>query len=167
MRNPHNYADALVAVLSVAPKTCAMEIPQAHPRPTRASFIDRGHGDGNPSTGRRHRWARAYRDSELVCARVKLTVRADPRLGLTLGERRRLTVRFLDRLDPGLRTELAELVDRRGAVARRAAERMQQVEIVTADPSLGCERIIGSVQPPQLRHGDLHDIEFGLRETTR
>lgn len=122
--------------------------------------------DADPSTGRRDRWARAYRDSELVCNRVELTVRADSRLGLAPHERRCLTVRFLDRLEPGLRAELATLVDRRGAVARRAAERMQPVEIIVADSRLGRQRIIGSVQPPHIRHGDLHAIEFGLRERT-
>lgn len=70
----------------------------------------------------------------------------------------------MDRLDPGLRAELDELVGRRGAVARRAAERMPPVEIVVADPALGSQRSIGSLQPPQLRNGDLREIEFGLRE---
>lgn len=90
-----------------------------------------------------------------------LAVRADPRIGLTPRERRCLSVRFLDRPDPGLRAELDELLGRRGAVARRVAERMQPVEIVVDDPHLGCQRIIGSVQPPQIRNGDLHEIEFG------
>jgi hypothetical protein len=141
-----------------------MEIRHALWRPTGPRPIDVGHGDGDPSTGQRYRWARAYRNGELVCGRVKLTVRADTRLGLTSRERRCLTVRFLDRLDPELRTELDELVGRRGAVARRAAERMRPVEIVVADPRLGRQRIIGSVQPPQIRHGDLRQIEFDLHE---
>jgi hypothetical protein len=119
-----------------------MKIRQALWRPTHSRPIDAGHADGDPSAGRRHRWARTYRDSELVCASVTLT-------------------------ESGLRTELAELVDRRGAIARRAAERMPPVHIVVADPSLGRQRIIGSVQPPQLRYGDLHDVEFGLREMTQ
>lgn len=119
---------------------------------------------GHALTERRCRWAHAYRDGEMVCGRVELTVSADTRLGLAPRERRCLTARFLERLDAGLRTELAELVRRRGAVARRAAERMRPIEIVFDDPRLGCQRIIGSVQPPQLRHRALHKIEFGLRE---
>jgi hypothetical protein len=144
-----------------------MEIRQAFWCPPRTKPIDTGLGDTHPSAWRRNRWAHAYRDGDLVCGRVKLTVRTDLRLGLTPRERRCLTVRFLDRLEPGLRTELAKLVDRRGAVARRAAERMQPVEIVVVDPSVGWQRIIGSIQPPQRRHGGLHEIEFGLYETPR
>jgi len=51
-------------------------------------------------------------------------------------------------------------------MARRAAERMRPIEIAFEDPSLGLQRIIGWIQPPQLRRGNLHDIEFGLREPT-
>jgi len=65
-----------------------------------------------------------------------------------------------------LRTELAELVRRRGAYARRAAERVRPVEIVFDDPRLGRQRIVGRLQAPQLRHGDLYEIEFGLHEPT-
>ena len=118
-------------------------------------------------TERRYRWARAYRDGEMVCGRVEVTVRADRRLGLAPRERRCLTVGFLERLNPALCMELTELVRRRGAVARRAAERMQPVEIVFDDPRLGRQQIIGWVQPPQLRHGDLYEVEFGLREAAR
>jgi len=41
---------------------------------------------------------------------------------------------------------------------------MQPIEVVFDDPHLGRQRIIGWIQPPQVRHGALHDIEFGLRE---
>lgn len=93
-----------------------------------------------------------------------MTIRADTRLGLTPRERHILTVRFLDRLEPGLRTELTKLVSRRGAAARRAAERMAPIEIVFDDPLRGLQRIAGSVQPPQRRTGiDLRDVQFGLR----
>jgi hypothetical protein len=112
----------------------------------------------------RYRWARAYRGGEVVCGRVELTVSADMRLGLAPRERRCFTVRFLERLDSALRTELAEVVHRRGAVAQRAA-RMEPVEIVFDDQLLGRQRIIGRVEPPQLRHGDLYEIEFGLWES--
>jgi hypothetical protein len=122
------------------------------------------HGDGDPLNERRCRWARAYRDGEVVCGRVELTVRTDTRPGLAPRERRCITVRFLERLDSALRAELAELVRRRGQVARRSAERMRPVEIVVEDPGLGRQRMVGRVQPPQLRHGNLHEIEFDLRE---
>jgi hypothetical protein len=116
-----------------------------------------------PLTEGRYRWARAYRDGELVCGRVELTVTVDVRLGLAPHERRHLAARFLERVHPALRTELAELVRRRGAAGRRAAERMQPVEIVFDDPRHGRQRLAGSVQPPQARRGELYEIEFGLR----
>jgi hypothetical protein len=115
-------------------------------------------------TGRHSCSAHAGRDGEVVCGRVELSFGADTRLGLTARERRRITVRFLDRLEPVLRTELTELVRRRGAVARRAAERMEPIEVVFDDPRLGLQRIVGWIQPPQRHNGDLHDIQFGLRE---
>lgn len=120
---------------------------------------------GHPLSGRRH-WAHACRDGEVVCGRVELIVRSDTRLGLAPRERRCIVARFRERLHPALRADLTELVRRRGAMARRAAERMQPIEIVFEDPSLGLQRIIGWIQPPQLRRGNLHDIEFGLREPT-
>ena len=120
---------------------------------------------GHPFAGRRSCSAHACRDDEVVCGRVELTVGADTRLGLTARERRCVTVRFLDRLEPRLRAELTELVRRRGAAARRAAERMKPIEIVFDDPLRGLQRITGCVQPPQRRSGDLHDITFVLRET--
>jgi hypothetical protein len=108
--------------------------------------------------------AHVCRDAEVVCGRAEMTIRADTRLGLTPRERHILTVRFLDRLEPGLRTELTKLVSRRGAAARRAAERMAPIEIVFDDPLRGLQRIAGSVQPPQRRTGiDLRDVQFGLR----
>jgi hypothetical protein len=113
--------------------------------------------------------AHACRDTEVVCGRVELTVATDTRLGLTARERRSFTVRFLDGVEAGLRAELTQLVRRRGAVARRAAERMEPIELVFGDPHLVArsgptlQRIIGCVQPPQARNGDLHEIEFDLR----
>lgn len=109
--------------------------------------------------------AHACRDAEVVCGRVELTVALDTRLGFTARERRSFTVRFLDRLEPGLRAELTQLVRRRGAVARRVAERMEPIEVVFDDPCLGLRRIVGSVQAPQRHHGELHDVQFGLRES--
>ena len=111
--------------------------------------------------------ARAYRGGELVCGRVELTVSADFRLGLTPHERRYYTARFFERLDPKLHHELDELVRRRGAPAKRAAERMQPIEVVFEDPRRGHQRIVGWVQPPQRRRGELDEIEFALREPAR
>ena len=119
---------------------------------------------GRELPGRRSCSAHACRDDEVVCGRVELTVDADMRPGLTTRERRCVTVRFLDRLEPALRAELIELVRRRGAAARRAAERMAPIRIVFDDPRLGRQQIRGWIQPPQRRNGDLHDIRFGLRE---
>jgi len=116
-----------------------------------------------PTDGR-YRWAHACRDGEVLCSRVELTVRADTRLGLTARERRCLAARFVEYLHPALREELSELVDRRGAASRRAAERIEPIELVFDDPRLGLQRIVGQIEPPQRRSGDLHEIEFGLRE---
>jgi hypothetical protein len=111
-----------------------------------------------------YRWARAYRHGELVCGRVDLRVSDSARIGLTARERRELSVRFLERIAPELRRELDALVRRRGDVARRAAERMQAIELVADDLEVGDVRIVGHLQPPQRRHGELYEIEFGVRE---
>jgi hypothetical protein len=65
---------------------------------------------------------------------------------------------------PVLREELDELVQRRGAASRRAAERIEPIELVFDDPHLGLQRIIGQIEPPQRHRGNLDEIEFGLRE---
>jgi hypothetical protein len=114
----------------------------------------------------RYAWGRAYRDGSLVCTRVHVTFRRDERLGLAPRERRYVAARFLDRLHPDLRAELAELTRRRGAAARRAAERIEPIVVVIDDPRHGRERIVGRLVPPQVRRGDLRDVEFGLRELT-
>ena len=114
----------------------------------------------------RYRWGRAYRDGRLVAGRVRLIVDHDVRVGLAPRERRRRFVRaaFLERVDPALRDELAAVARRRGAAARRAAERMDPIEVVIEDPYRGRQRIVGLVQPPQRHRGDLDAIEFGLVE---
>jgi hypothetical protein len=117
-----------------------------------------------PLFERRYAWARAYRDGSLVCGRVHVTFDRDDRLGLAPHERRYVVARFLDGLHPTLRSELAELARRRGAAARRAAERIEPIVIVVDDPGHDRERIVGRIVPPQVRHGDLRDVEFGLRE---
>jgi hypothetical protein len=116
------------------------------------------------STRPRYRWARAYRDGELVCGRVDLRVWDSGRLGLTAYERREVAVRFLERLAPGFRRELDALRRRRGDVARRIAERMEAIELVADHTDMGDLHIVGHVQPPQRRHGEMYEIEFGLRE---
>jgi hypothetical protein len=116
------------------------------------------------STRPRYRWARAYRHGELVCGRVDLRVWDSGRLGLTAQERREIGVRFLERLAPGFRRELDGLLRRRGVVARRLAERMEAIELVADHVEMGDLRIVGHVQPPQRRHGEMYEIEFGLRE---
>jgi hypothetical protein len=114
----------------------------------------------------RYGWARAYRDGHLVAGRVRLTVDHDVRVGLTPHERRRRSIRaaFVERVDPILRDELAAVACRRGAAARRAADRMQPIEIVIEDAYSGQQRIVGRVQPPQQSRGDLDALEFGLQE---
>jgi hypothetical protein len=114
----------------------------------------------------RYAWGRAYRNGSLVCGRVHVTFRRDDRLGLAPHERRAVVARFLDRLHPDLRAELAELARRRGAAARRAADRIEPIVVVIDDPCLGRERIVGRIEPPQLRRcfDYLGDVEFGLRE---
>jgi hypothetical protein len=124
-------------------------------------------GDGRPVVfEQRYGWARAYRNGRLVAGRVRLTVDHDVRVGLAPHERRRRSLRasFLERVDPNLRDELAAVARRRGAAARRAADRMDPIEVVIEDPHRGRQRIVGRVQPPQQSHGDLDAIEFGLLE---
>ena len=113
-----------------------------------------------PATG----WGRAYRASRLVCARVQVTIGHDDRLGLTRRERRYISARFQERLDRALRTELIGLLRRRGAAGYRMAERIDPIELVIDDPDGGRHRVVGRLQPPQLRHGRLRDVEFGLCE---
>jgi hypothetical protein len=66
-------------------------------------------------------------------------------------------------LDDDLRAELTALVRRRGAAARRAVERVDPIEIVVDDHHSERQRMIGYLQPPQVRHGRMRDIEFELK----
>jgi hypothetical protein len=106
---------------------------------------------------------RAYRAGRLVCACVHVTVLRDMRLGLAPRERRLVRVRFHEPLDDKLRAELIRLVRRRGAAGRRAVERVDAIELVVDDPYAERERIVGHLEPPQMRHGQLRAIEFELR----
>jgi hypothetical protein len=72
-------------------------------------------------------------------------------------------VRFHEPLDDELRAELTRLVRRRGAAARRVVERASPIEVVVHTPYGERERIVGLLEPPQMRHGQLRAIEFELR----
>lgn len=116
----------------------------------------------------RYPWARASRQGRLVAGRVELTVDPnDDRIGLSPSERRRIVARFLERVDPGLHDELAQLVRRRGAAGRRIADGLAPVEVVADDRRRGELRYLCRLQPPQQRYGELREIEFGLRELER
>jgi hypothetical protein len=105
--------------------------------------------------------AQAYRDGQLVCVRVTVTVATDDRLGFAPRERRRVVgTRFTERVDPKLRGELVAVVRRRGAAARRAADRIAPIEVIDSEG----RRIVARVQPPQVCHDDLSDIVFAVRE---
>jgi hypothetical protein len=97
---------------------------------------------------------------------VHVIVDHDVRVGLAPRERRRRSIRaaFLERVEPTLRDELAAVARRHGAAARRAADRMDPIEVVIEDPHRGRQRILGRVQPPQQYRGDLAEIEFTVRE---
>jgi hypothetical protein len=117
-------------------------------------------------TEQRYPLGRAYRDGRLVCWQVRVTVgRDDTRLGLAPHERRYVTASFRERVDSALRAELVQLVRRRGAAARRIAENMEPIVIVVDDPHSGDRhRMVGRLQPPQVRGSGLSEIEFGVRE---
>lgn len=112
-------------------------------------------------------WDRLTATGSLVCGRVSVTFGRDDRLGLAPRERRSVVARFEDHLHPTLRSELTELMRRRGAAARRAAERIEPIVIFVGDPRHERERIVGRIEPPQRRRGDLRDVEFELRQLAR
>jgi hypothetical protein len=113
----------------------------------------------------RYAWGRAYRDGRLVCWRVHVTIGCDDaRLGLAPRERRYVTASFRERLDRDLHAELVQLVRRRGAAARRIADKLEPIVIVVDDPRHGRQRVVGRLQPPQIRGCDLREIEFAVRE---
>jgi len=127
-----------------------------------------GGGQGeSPAGARDGKLGRAYRSGRLVCGCVHVTVRYDDRLGLTQPERRLVAVRFHEPLDDDVRAELDRLVRQRGSAALRAAERIDPIEVVVDDPHGARVRIIGWLLPPQVRHRQLRDVEFGLREHKR
>jgi hypothetical protein len=113
---------------------------------------------------RRHRRARAYRDGELICGRVDLTISLDARLGLAPRERRQLIARFVDRLAPTFRHELEQLVRRRGAGAMRIGDRIESIELVFDDPQRNGQSLVARIEPPQARRWELTENEFVIRE---
>ncbi len=115
------------------------------------------------------RWpsGRAYRAGRLVCGCVRVTISLDDRLGLTERERRQVRVSFHEPLADDLRSELTELVRRRGAAARRIADAAHEIAVILDDHDSGPMRIVGHLQPPEARHAPLREIEFGLREQIR
>jgi len=118
------------------------------------------------SAGRWH-LGRAYRAGRLVCGCVHVMVSLDERLGLTGRERRMIRVRFHEPVDDRLRAELTVLAHRRGRASERIAERIAPIELVVDDPHSEYERMVGDLQPPQRRHGQLREIEFGFGQLTR
>jgi hypothetical protein len=119
---------------------------------------------GIQRTEQRCRLGRAYRSGRLVCGWVQVTISDDERIGLTQQERRLVRLCFHEPIDDGLRSELTQLMRRRGSAAGRAAERIDPIEVVVDDPHAERQRIVGRVQPPQVHHGALRDINFALRK---
>jgi hypothetical protein len=128
-----------------------------------ATAVDAQH---TPGSGR-WRVGRAYRAGRLVCGCVHVTIGLDERLGLTPRERRIVRVRFHDPVDDDLRTDLTELARRRGSASARAADRIDPIEVVIDDPRGKQKRMTGALRPPQRRHTQLREIEFGLHELNR
>lgn len=94
---------------------------------------------------------------------MHVTVLRDVRLGLAPHESRLVRVRFHEPVDDGLRAELTQLVRRRGAAARRMVELVDPIEVIVDDLYGEHQRIVGHLEPPQVRHGHLRAIEFELR----
>lgn len=139
----------------------------AHSRPARIALAAGQSSDPVMVDAQRpephRRVGRAYRAGRLICGCVHVTVSLDGRLGLAPQERRLVRVRFCEPLDDALRSELNQLVRRRGAAARRAVERVDAIEIVFDDSHGERQLICGDLQPPHARHGHLHDIEFEVK----
>ncbi len=135
-----------------------------HPTDPTLPTRRRSDAETAPAAPRRYRRARAYRDGELICGRVELMIRPDTRIGLAPRERRQLVARFVDRLAPGFRRELEQLVRRRGAAATRIGDRTATIELVFDDPQRDGELLVGRLEPPQSRRWQLAETEFVIRE---
>jgi hypothetical protein len=103
---------------------------------------------------------RAERDGTVVCDRVLVTVTVfEERVGPTPRERRHATVRFLHDIEPAFRRQLIEILRRRGARSRRAAEALDPIELVVD----GEQRLAARIEPPTIRTLSLEQTEFTLR----
>jgi hypothetical protein len=107
---------------------------------------------------------RAYLHGELACGRVELATGHDDdaRLGLAPRERRYVAARFVGELAPGLRRDLEELADARGARGLRLAEQLPPLEFVVPETS-GARRLTGRLDPPTSRNRPLEEIDFRVR----
>jgi hypothetical protein len=63
--------------------------------------------------------------------------------------------------------DLIQMVRRRGTAARRIAENLQPIELVIDDTHRGRQRLVGHLESPQLRFGELREIGFSVRELQR
>jgi hypothetical protein len=103
----------------------------------------------------------AYRDGQLVCARVAVTIVAEA------PSARHVLVRFNGGVDQRLRAELQRLAARRVAVATRLVELLDPVEIIGTDThGRLLWRLVGRVERPAAQGWPPTDAEFWLREST-
>jgi hypothetical protein len=102
--------------------------------------------------------ATAYRDGTVVCDRVLVTVIPDERLGLAPRERRQMTARFVHGIEPGFRSQLTQVLRRRGARSRRLADALDPIELeLDGEPPVAAR-----IEPPAARHFSLEQTDFGL-----
>jgi hypothetical protein len=107
---------------------------------------------------------RAYRDGTVLCDRVLVTVVvSDDRVGPALRERRHATVRFLHDIEPGFRRQLIQVLRRRGARSRRAADALDPIELEVD----GEQRLVARIEPPTVRNLALEQTDFTLRRHGR
>jgi hypothetical protein len=111
-------------------------------------------------SGARLLHARAYRNGTVVCDRVLVTVNAaDERVGLALRERC-MTARFVHGIEPEFRSQLMQVLHRRGARSRRVAEALDPIEL-----ELDGERPVPArIEPPAVRHLSLEQTDFRLAD---
>jgi hypothetical protein len=109
-------------------------------------------------SGQRVLHATAYRDGTVVCDRVLVTVIRDERLGLAPRERRQMTVRFVHGLEPGFRSQLMQVLHRRGARSRRLAQALDPIELALD----GEPPVAARIEPPAVRHVSLEQTDFSL-----
>lgn len=110
-------------------------------------------------TGERVLHATAYRDGAVVCDRVLVTVIAtDERLGLAPRERRHMTARFVHGIEPAFRSQLMQILHRRGARSRRLAEALDPIELAVD----GERPVPARIEPPAVRHFSLEQTDFRL-----